>query len=88
MKRFNIAVGTKLFIRGVTMYYTGRVVACSESEIRLSDAAWIADTGRFAQALETGTFNEVEPYAGEVVVNRESLIDYVEVSWELPRAQK
>jgi hypothetical protein len=81
----------KVFIRTVTSYYTGEVLEQNEHEIVLVKAAWIADTGRFAQAMATGAFNEVEPYPDEqeVCVNRGSIADLVR-NWPhpLPRAQK
>lgn len=47
-------VGTTYIIRTVTMYYTGRLQSVWPGELVLSDAAWIADTGRFSTALSTG----------------------------------
>ena len=55
-------VGDCVFIRTVTLYYVGRVVGFSDTEILLEEASWIADTGRFMQALTTGSLSEVEPY--------------------------
>ena len=40
-------VGQPYLIRTVTMIDTGILVAVTEHEIILRDAAWIADTGRF-----------------------------------------
>src|SRR5262245_35454351 len=80
-----------VFIRTVTCYYTGEVLEQTEHEIVLVNAAWIADTGRFAQAMLTGVFNEVEPYPDdfEVCVSRGSITDFVR-NWPhpLPRVQK
>jgi hypothetical protein len=83
-------IGAKVFIRGVTMAYTGEVVACTDCEVSLRKAAWIADTGRFAQAMAGGTFSEVEPYPDDMIVhvNREAYSDWHEVTFELPRSQK
>jgi hypothetical protein len=55
-------LGAAYLIRTVTMFDTGRVVAVTEHEIVLEDAAWIADTGRFADALQKCEFSEVEPF--------------------------
>lgn len=80
-----------VFIRTVTSYYTGEVLSESLDEIVLVKAAWIADTGRFAQAMSTGEFSEVEPYPDthEVCVQRGSVTDIVR-NWPhpLPRVQK
>ncbi len=45
-------VGKNYLIRTVTMIDTGRLVKVTEHELVLEDAAWIADTGRFMQAIE------------------------------------
>jgi hypothetical protein len=69
--------GTKVLIRTVTHIDTGIVVACDGQAVVLSDAAWIPDTGRWTQALETGLASggEVEPYAANVIVNLGSVIE-------------
>lgn len=57
-------------------------------ELVLEDAAWIADTGRFADALKKAEFSEVEPFPdGKVIVGRGAVIDAVEIS-KAPRVQK
>lgn len=83
-------VGAGYLVRTVTHYYTGRLVAVYPLELVFDRAAWIADTGRWTQAVATGSLNEVEPYPPEklVVVGRGALVDAVEVDWELPKAQK
>lgn len=81
-------IGQNYLIRTVTMIDTGRVVAVTPHEIVLEDAAWIADTGRFAQAIEKAEFGEVEPFpAGRVIVGRGAVIDAVKIAI-LPRSQK
>jgi len=81
-------VGKPVFIRGVTMYYTGRLVAVYPQEIVIEDAAWIPDTGRFADALGRATFGEVEPFpAGKVVIGRGSIVDCCRLVGDPPRDQ-
>lgn len=81
-------IGKNYLIRTVTMIDTGRLVAVTEHELVLEDAAWIADTGRFAQAVEKAEFGEVEPFpTGRVIVGRGSVIDAVTIK-QLPRTQK
>lgn len=77
-----------VLVRTVTHYYTGDLVEVSAGELRLKDAAWIADTGRFATALQSGTLSEVEPYPGEVIISRGSIIDVCAWPHPLPRGQK
>jgi len=83
-------VGKNYFIRTVTHHFTGRLVAVYEQELVLEDAAWIADDGRFHQAITTGSWNEIEPFAegSKVIIGRASLIDATEISTALPRSQK
>lgn len=81
-------VGKNYLIRTVTMIDTGRLVWVGDQELVLEDAAWIADTGRFAQALSSGSFNEIEPFpAGHVIIGRGAVIDAVQIA-SLPRVQK
>ena len=68
--------GQNYFIRTVTMYLVGELIAIDDHEITLKDAAWIADTGRFSDAMKTGKCAEVEPYPeGLMVVGRGALVD-------------
>ena len=81
-------VGKAYFIRGVTMYYTGRVDSVTDEDVVLADAAWIADTGRLSTALESGDFNEVEPFPNPVIVPRGTICDAMLWDHELPRSKK
>jgi hypothetical protein len=56
--------GQNYFIRCVTNYFVGELVDISDSEIILAKASWVADTGRFYDAMAKGSLNEVEPYVG------------------------
>jgi hypothetical protein len=81
-------IGQNYLIRTVTMIDTGRVVAVTQQEIVLEDAAWIADTGRFSDAVEKAEFGEVEPFPnGRVIIGRGSVIDAVKIK-TLPRSRK
>lgn len=81
-------IGKIYLIRTVTMIDTGRLVAVTPQELVLEDAAWVADTGRFAQAVEKAEFGEVEPFpSGQVIVGRGSIIDAVQIKLA-PRSQK
>ncbi len=83
-------VGKNYFIRTVTHHLTGKLVRVTPKELVLEKAAWIADNGRFYDALKTGNLKEVEPFPMnlEVIVGRGSLIDCVEWTHELPMEQK
>jgi hypothetical protein len=82
--------GQKVFIRTVTHYYTGKVLEVSDKWIKLADAAWVADTGRFAGALESGELNEVEVYPEgvPVYVAIGAIVDLCPWKHELPRKTK
>ena len=81
-------IGANYLIRTVTMIDTGRVVAASHKYIILEDAAWIADTGRFADALQKCQFDEVEPFpSGRVILNATAIIDAVKIT-SIPKSQK
>jgi hypothetical protein len=82
-------IGEKYLIRTVTMIYTGRLEAVYDQELVISDAAWIADTGRWEQCVKEGTLNEVEPYGdGNVIIGRGSILDVSIWIHDLPRKQK
>lgn len=82
-------LGRSYLIRTVTHYIVGRLVAVSPHELWLEDAAWVADTGRFAQALESGALSEVEPFpAGAVAVGRGAIADACAWPHALPRSVK
>lgn len=85
---FPFEIGANYLIRTVTMIDTGKLVAVTPTELVIEDAAWIADTGRWQQALESVNFVEVEPYPkGQVIIGRGALIDAVKIN-TLPRSQK
>lgn len=80
-------IGQSYLIRTVTLYYTGRITKVTPKELVLEDAAWIADTGRFSDALKTGVLNEIEPM-GEIIIGRGSVVDAVIWRHDLPRDKK
>ena len=83
-------VGENYFLRTVTHHFTGRLEAVHATELVLSSAAWIADDGRFADALKNGEFNEVEPFPDRalVIIGRGSIVDAVIFTAKLPSSQK
>lgn len=81
-------IGEIYLIRTVTMIDTGKIVMVTNQELVLEDAAWIADTGRFADAVRKAEFNEVEPFPdGKIIIGRGSIIDAVKIKVS-PRSQK
>lgn len=72
-------VGKAYFIRTVTHHYCGKLIRVTPQELVLLDAAWVADDGRFHEAIATGKVGEVEPYpdGAEVIVGRGAVCDAV-----------
>ena len=69
-------VGEIVFIRTVTNYYTGRVNKIIGKFIKLDDACWIPDTGRFMEFMQGNPTDnlETEPM-GTTLINIDSIID-------------
>ena len=88
LKNHSFQLGKAYLIRSVTMYYTGRLAVITETDLLLEDAAWIADTGRFGEALTTGRLKEIEPFPSPVIVPRGGIIDATEWTHPLPREVK
>jgi len=80
--------GQAYYIRTLQYHWTGRVVTASDAWLVLEDAAWIADGGRYSQAVDEAHLREVEPRDGQVIVSTASIIDAVEWLTPLPRRVK
>lgn len=80
-------VGKKLFIRTVTYHLVGKVEKIVGNIIQLSTASWVADSGRFMNAIKNGELDEVEPL-GEWFINFNSVVDFGEWKHVLPTQQK
>jgi hypothetical protein len=81
-------IGKCYYFRTVTHHQTGRVKAIVGKFVVLEDGAWIADSGRWKQAIETGKLDEVEPVDVNMYVNTDSLIDAYDWKHSLPRDQQ
>ena len=75
----------KYFIRTVTMHLIGKLKFVSDKELVLSSASWVADSGKFHNALKNGKLEEVEPFVNDVIVNRASIIDATVWDHDLPK---
>ena len=81
-------IGKNYLIRTVTMIDTGRLVAVTSTELVIEDAAWIADTGRFSDAIKSCIFGEVEPFPdGQLIIGRGAVIDAIQID-NTPRSKK
>ena len=81
-------IGKNYFIRTVTMALLGKLIWVGDKELKLKEASWIADTGRFSNFLKEGKVNEVEPFPDEIIVGRGSIIDACLWQNKLLREQK
>jgi hypothetical protein len=81
-------IGKQYLMRTVTNYFVGKLERVTAQEFVMSEASWVADTGRFYDSLRDGEFNEVEPIIGPVIIGRGSLVDCVEWPHRLPTEQK
>ena len=80
-------VGKKLFIRTVTYHAVGKVEKIIGNFLELSGASWVADSGRFSNAIKNGTLEEVEPI-GTYFVNAQTIVDFIPWVHDLPTEQK
>ena len=80
-------VGQNLLIRTVTYHCVGKVKKVLGNLIELSGASWIADSGRFMNAIKDGILDEVEP-VGQMWVNSQSIVDIFPWKHSLPTKQK
>jgi hypothetical protein len=82
-----VEVGKTYFFRTVTYHTVGKVIAVIGNFVKLENASWIADSGRFTQAIKDGALNEVEP-VGEANINLDTVVDFFPWKHALPSEQK
>lgn len=80
-------VGKNFFFRTVTYHLIGKVTKRFGDFLILEGASWIADSGRFMNAIKEGNLNEVEP-VGVAFVNLKSVTDFFPWKHPLPKDQK
>ena len=80
-------VGNKYFFRTVTYHMLGKVEKRFGNFLVLSNSSWIADSGRFMEAIKNGTLNEIEP-VGTTYLNLETVTDFFPWKHPLPQDQK
>lgn len=77
----------KYLIRTVTNYSLGTLERIDGDFLVLSGASWVADTGRFTEALKSGKLEEVE-ITNECYVNINAIVDAFPWQHKLPTEQK
>lgn len=80
-------IGSSYFIRTVTYHVVGEVKEIKGPFLVLSEASWVADSGRFSKAISEGELSEVE-YVGKMIVNTTSISDACEWKHNLPKVTK
>lgn len=76
-------IGRNYMVRTVTMIVTGKLMSVNAQELLLDDPAWVADAGRWHEALENiDNLKEVERYPrdSKMIVGRGALVDAVEIA--------
>ena len=86
-KLYPFKIGEKYLVRTVTYFSLGQLERIEGDFLVLSQASWVADTGRFTQALEKGSLSEIE-ITGECFVNINSIVDAFPWKHALPKEQK
>lgn len=87
IKTYEDLVGSKFFFRTVTYHMVGEVKKIVGRFALLKNASWVADSGRFMNAIKDGTLSEVEP-VGEQFVNLDTVVDFFPWKHALPKDQK
>lgn len=85
-------VGKQYLIRTIGYHWIGRVQSIVGRFLILEIASWVADTGRYSEALagkltELPT-SELEPSPRPVILNADHITDAVEYPFEIPRGVK
>lgn len=80
-------IGEAYFIRTVTYHFIGKIKEIKGKFLLLSDACWVADSGRFHEALEKGTLSEVE-YMETAFVNMDTIVDASPWKNKIPKDSK
>lgn len=80
-------VGEKWYFRTVTYHSVGKVKKIVGRFAYLTEASWVADSGRFMNAIKDGTLSEVEP-VGTAFINLDTVVDFFPWKHKLPTDQK
>jgi len=85
---FDFMIGKKYFFRTVTYHWCGMVTEIVGKKFaKIAEASWVADSGRFMDAIKDGVLKEVEPVFSETYVNLDTCTDIIEWNHALPKEQ-
>jgi len=87
LKSYDDMVGKCWFIRTITYHQVGRISKIIGNMFVMEDASWVADSGRFMNALQDGKLNEVKP-VGRSLISISSIVDMFPWNHPLPKSQK
>lgn len=87
ISRVEDMVGKSFYFRTVTYHLVGNVKKVMGNFLELKEASWVADSGRFMNAIRDGVLSEVEP-VGTAFVNLQSVTDFFNWKHSLPKDQK
>jgi hypothetical protein len=80
-------IGEKWFFRTVTYHLVGEVKKIVGRFAFMKNASWIADSGRFNEAIKNGTLSEVE-MVGDAFINLDTVVDFFPWKHDLPKTSK
>jgi len=80
-------IGEAYLIRTVTYHILGKVESIKGNFLVLNEASWVADSGRFNEAIGKGTLNEIE-FVGNAIVSINAIADAYPWSHKLPKDSK
>ncbi len=84
-------VGRCYYFRLATYAWVGRVSLIGPTEIVLTDASYVGESGRFHDAITAGLESanaEIEPVPGRVIIGRGALVDCCEYAHAPPTVQQ
>lgn len=77
LKATAFEIGKTYFFRPVTFHLIGTVVDITEDALVLMPCVWVANSGRWAEAISKGTLEEIEvpPTDMPVILARDAISD-------------
>ena len=80
-------ISTCYLVRTVTFHFIGKVVGITDLNLVLDDVCWLADSGKFSNALLTGKIAECESVPDGHMVMLGGIIDAAIWSHPTPKTQ-
>ena len=77
-------VGKPYMVHTVTGFYKGILDKVTQTEFVLSEASWVADTGKFSNSVENDdNVSEEEPFgkSQKLIINRGSMV----IAYQIPK---